>query len=124
MNRRERRASDSINRKVEVVEVDEAARERMRRGFTSPEYLKSVQALAEAAQQWRRAHPDARPEFLEDNLRGMTIIANLDSAEALDLVAGNDAARALLAFMDAETGRRGTMQQALFALGYLGLVRR
>ena len=74
-------------------------------------YLDDFEALNAAAEQWHTEHPGQRCVFNVPDLRdpgAPILIGGLDLAAPLGL-AHNEAARALVAYVDERTERRGTM---------------
>lgn len=106
-----------------MAELTPEARERIGRGLVNhPGYVELVKRLADVANEWRAAHPQARLKFHEENVKATFLTGDLGGAYTRGYFADSEDADALLVYMDERTGKKASLMQAIFALSYLGWV--
>lgn len=86
-----------------------------------PRSARCVKALAKAFERHRTLYPESKPIWLDT--RGVILFGIPLDDERRGYVAGNADAHAAIAWVDEQTGKKGTLFQVLCALSMLGWTR-
>jgi hypothetical protein len=125
MNRHERRKAAAQSRQSEARQGkgrDGVATEGQStgKGFEDfpPDYYEHIEKMAAKACQWHDEHPDADLKWIEQKDDGVILTGDLDVAARY--LADSPDAFALLAWVDEQTERKGSLFQMLWALRRCG----
>lgn len=102
-NRKERRAQRAAERRA-----------RRATGELPPAYYAAIERAAKLAAQWYSEHPNANPRWLPQKNDGVFIAATLDVG--VRYLADNPAAEQLVAWVDAQTEWKLSLNQMVWAL--------